>query len=439
MPGTFLPMRRILIISPHYPPSNLAAVHRTRLFARHLPAFGWEPQILTVHERYYEERLDMDLCRLLPAGQRIHTCRAFPVTRPRLVGDIGLRGFIFLYHAARRIIREQRIDLLYIPIPSFYGALLGRLLHAATGIPYGIDYIDPWVQVFPGSEKTFSRHWWSTWLSGRLEPIAVRRAAWITGVAEGYFKGVQERNPHLLRDCLFRAMPYGGEETDHEALLGMDREAYLFPRSGKYRFVYAGALLPKAHAPLDAIFRAIASSPDDFADVEFHFIGTGLRPDDPDSHTVRPHAERHGLWGSVVFEHARRIPYLDVLIHLAAADAVFILGSTEPHYTPSKTYQAVLSGKPILAVLHGESTAVGILRETGAGQVLDFPGEAGVDGIADRFIDTFRAFRSFADTFDPRQVDRKAFDAYSARAVTRQLADLLDRVFKSQNLAMQPA
>jgi glycosyltransferase involved in cell wall biosynthesis len=234
-------------------------------------------------------------------------------------------------------------------------------------------------------------------------------------------------------------MPYGGEETDHEALLGMDREAYLFPRSGKYRFVYAGALLPKAHAPLDAIFRAIASSPDDFADVEFHFIGTGLRPDDPDSHTVRPHAERHGLWGSVVFEHARRIPYLDVLIHLAAADAVFILGSTEPHYTPSKTYQAVLSGKPILAVLHGESTAVGILRETGAGQVLDFPGEAGVDGIADRFIDAFRAFRSFADAFDPRQVDRKAFDAYSARAVTRQLADLLDRVFKSQNLAMQPA
>ena len=29
-------LRKILIISPHFPPSNLAAVHRSRLFAQHL-------------------------------------------------------------------------------------------------------------------------------------------------------------------------------------------------------------------------------------------------------------------------------------------------------------------------------------------------------------------------------------------------------------------
>ena len=54
-------MRKILIISPHFPPSNLAAVHRSRLFAHHLPAFGWEPIILTVHEKFYEEKLDHNL------------------------------------------------------------------------------------------------------------------------------------------------------------------------------------------------------------------------------------------------------------------------------------------------------------------------------------------------------------------------------------------
>ncbi len=48
-----------------------------------------------------------------------------------------------------------------------------------------------------------------------------------------------------------------------------------------------------------------------------------------------------------------------------AADGVFILGSTEPHYTPSKPYQGVLSGKPILAVLHKESTAVNVIKESG--------------------------------------------------------------------------
>lgn len=421
-------MRKILIITPHYPPSNLAAVHRTRLFARHLPSFGWEPHILTVHERYYEETPDWDLCRLLPDGQQISKSRAIPVTRPRLIGDIGLRGFPFLYLEALRLIREERVDLLYIPIPSFYGSLLGRLLHERTGIPYGIDYIDPWVQVFPGSERRFSRHWWSTKLSRFLEPIAVKKAAWVTGVAEGYYRGVRERNPRLADTCLFGAMPYGGEAADHEAVHALGRKAYLFQGNGAYRLVYAGALLPKAHAPLDAIFGAVAASREDYSGVEFHFIGTGTSPDDPEGFNVRPHAERHGLWGSHVFEYPRRIPYLDVLVHLEAADAVFILGSTEPHYTPSKTYQAVLSGKPILATLHRDSTAVGILREAGAGLVLDFDGEQGVSGIRRNFTQAFRDFRVFARGFDPSQVDRKAFEPYSALEVTRSLADLLEKV-----------
>ena len=420
--------RRILIITPHYPPSNLAAVHRSRLFAQHLPSFGWEPIILTVHERFYEEALDHDLERLLPEGQRIIKTDAFSVTRPRLIGDIGLRGFLQLYRAARKLIRDEGVDLLYIPIPSFYGALLGRLLHANTGIRYGIDYIDPWVQFFPGSEKKWSRHWWSTVLSRILEPIAVKHASFITGVAEGYYKGVIDRNPRLSTHCLFAAMPYGGEQADHQAVAGLGRKPYLFQRNDKLQFVYAGAMLPKAYGPLEAIFRAISEDREAFSDVEFHFIGSGQRPNDPEGYNIRPYAERFGLWGTIIHEYPARIPYLDVLVHLEAADAVFILGSTEAHYTPSKTYQGVLSGKPILAVLHEASTAVQVLRETRAGIVLDFPGEAGVAGICRQFPESFRSFRSFYAEFDPEIVDMRAFDQYSARQVTQTLADLLDRV-----------
>src|SRR5258705_5456434 len=118
--------RRILIISPHFPPSNLAAVHRSRLFAQHLPEFDWEPIILTIHEKFYEEHPDWNLAALLPVGLRIEKAGAFPLTRPRTIGDIGLRGFFQLYRKARRLIRKENIDFLYIPIPSFYTALLGR-------------------------------------------------------------------------------------------------------------------------------------------------------------------------------------------------------------------------------------------------------------------------------------------------------------------------
>ncbi len=421
--------KKILIITPHYPPSNLAAVHRSRLFAEHLPDYGWEPLLLTVDEHYYEEELDWNLFKLLPQSQRIEKVKAFGVTRPRLIGDIGLRGFFQLYKRAKQLIQREAIDFLYIPIPSFYVSLIGRWLHERTGIAYGIDYIDPWVHKFPGSDKRFSRHWLSTKVAKFLEPIAVKKCSLITGVAEGYYKGVLERNPQLQQRVITGAMPYGGEEKDHHQVKQLQIVPYLFkPNKEKLQLVYAGAMLPKAYAPLERIFKTIAANKSLFEQVEFHFIGTGSRANDPESHNIKPLALQYGLWDTIVFEYPKRIPYLDVLIHLDAAAGVFILGSTEPHYTPSKTYQAVLSNKPILAVLHEKSTAATTLNTTRAGIVLPFDGEQGLDYLESQFSSRFTEYLSFCKNFNPAQVDRKAFDAYSAKSVTYELVKLLNQV-----------
>jgi hypothetical protein len=419
-------MKKILIISPHFPPSNLAGVHRSRLFAQHLPQFGWEPVILTVHEDYYEEALDWNLHQLLPPGLHIEKVKAFRITKPRLIGDIGLRAFFQLRKKALEIVRKENIDFIYIPIPSFYVALIGPYLHRKTGIKYGIDYIDPWVHQFPGSDKILSRHWFSTKIAKWLEPKAVQKASLVTGVAEGYYQGVIERNPALANTCLFGAMPYGGEILDHERLKELHLKPYLFSPNNKFQLLYAGAMLPKAYGPLEAVFQSIAAHRKDFDNVEFHFIGTGKTADDAEGFNIRKLAEQYGLWQTVVFEYPKRIPYLDVLEHLAIANAVFILGSTEPHYTPSKTYQGVLSKKPIIAVLHAQSTAVNVLRETNAGRVLAFNGEEGVDEIKNDFASFFAAFISFAASFDPGMVDQSKFNQFSALSVTQQLAQLIN-------------
>ncbi len=421
-------MKKILIISPHFPPSNLAAVHRSRLFARHLPAFGWEPVILTVHEKFYEEAPDWNLVKLLPEGLRIEKVSAFPVTRPRLVGDIGIRAFFQLYRKARRLIKTEKFDFLYIPIPSFYAALLGRWLHGSTGISYGIDYIDPWVHHFPGSDKTFSRHWWSSKIATLLEPVAVKKASLITGVAEGYYQGVRDRNPHLEGICLFGAMPYGGEPLDHRKLRELDLQPYLFEKeSGSLDLVYAGAFLPRAVEPLKAIFQSIRENPEPFRNTRFHFVGTGKPGKGDERYGIRKIAEQYGLWGTIVREYPDRIPYLDVLIHLQSADGVFVLGSTEPHYTPSKVYQGVLSDKPVLAVLHRLSSANEVLQESGAGLVLPFDGEKDLESIRAGFAPLFEIWKSFCAAFKPEQVNQNAFNAYSAENTTGQLVKLLDQ------------
>jgi hypothetical protein len=422
-------MNKILIIYPHFPPSNLAGVHRPRLFAQHLPSFGWDPVILTVHEDYYEEALDWNLHKLIPGGMRIEKVKAYRVTKPRLIGDIGLRAFFQLRKKALELVRKEKIDFVYIPIPSFYVALIGPYLHRKTGVKYGIDYIDPWVHTFPGSQKIFSRHWFSSKIAGLLEPIAVRKVSLITGVAEGYYEPVLERNPYLKTQAVCGGMPYGGEIKDHELLDQLDIKPYLFSRKpGKMLLVYAGAMLPKAFGPLEAVFKSIAANPVQFKSVEFHFIGTGKTPDDPEGFNIKPLARQYGLWETVVYEYPKRIAYLDVLIHLDMADAIFILGSTEPHYTPSKTYQGVLSKKPIMAVLHQKSTAAGILKATRAGLALSFDGENGLNKIRDEFAFLFEEFISFKQAYDPKQVDQPLFNNYSAKAVTAKLVDLLNRV-----------
>ncbi len=422
-------MKKILIIAPHFPPSNLAATHRSRLFAMHLPEFGWEPTILMVHEDYYEEKHDWNLVRLLPKGLRLEKVAAYKVTKPRVIGDIGLRAFRQLTAKAIELVRKEKIDFLYIPIPSFYIALIGRIVHAKTGVPYGIDYIDPWVHEFPGQDKIFSRHWFSSKLAGLLEPIAIKNAALITGVAEGYYKGVIERNPALAQKALFGAMPYGGEQEDYEITAGMDALPYVFtPNKEKIRLVYAGAMLPKAYGPLRKIFEAIVAHPHIFANVEFQFIGTGKSPNDAQGYNIKPLAEEFGLWQTIVFEHPQRIPYLDVLIHLKHAHGVFVLGSTEPHYTPSKIYQGVLSQKPVLAVLHTQSTAVDILNRSHAGIVLAFDGESELEKIKTQFPALMQQYKTALPAFNPANVDRKVFDQYSAKEVTRQLAELLNKI-----------
>ena len=189
-------------------------------------------------------------------------------------------------------------------------------------------------------------------------------------------------------------------------------------------------MLPKAYSPLEEVFKTIAAQKHNYNDVEFHFIGSGKSPNDLKGYNIKPLAEKYGLWQSIVFEYPARIPYLDVLVHLEVADAVFILGSTEPHYTPSKLYQGVLAGKPILAILHSASTAVQLLEQSNAGLVLSFNGEEDLEKVGIELPSLFGHFKNFINQFDKKQVNQEVFSKYSAYAVTSQLAILLDTAYE---------
>ncbi len=420
-------MKRVALVAAHFPPSNLAGVHRARLWAQHLHEFGWQPIIVTTHWRYYEEALDWELCELLDPYLEIIRTAALPTKPVRPVGDIGVRGFAWHLAALRRLIRERRVDFLHITIPSFYSALLGELAVKDQPIAFGIDYIDPWLHVWPEPEWRPSKAWVSKKLAEVLEPRAVRRASLITGITEGYYSGVFERNPHLHRQAIAAAMPYGNSARDFEIVARSSREPYLFnPNDGAFHMIYAGAMLPKAHQILECLFAALvlirAERPDLYSRLQIHFVGTGKSANDPGGHNILPRAAEFRL-EKIISEHPQRIPYIDVLSHLVQASAILVLGSTEAHYSPSKIYQSVQAKRPIFAFLHSASAAVRVVQSSNAGVVIEIT-ETGLP--EPRYLASRLATFIRDPQYDPSHVNWSKFEAYSARESTRKLALALD-------------
>lgn len=415
-----------MIITSHYPPSNLTGVHRARLFAKYLPQFGWNPIILTVDESFYEEKLDFHLKELIPKGQHIERVKAFSISKPRLVGDLGLRAFFHLKKKASEIIQANKIDFVFILIPSFYLSLLGPLLHRTHGVKYGIDYIDPWVHVFPGSEKIFSRHWFSTKLSKILEPIAVRRASLISSVSSSYIQPIFERIQDLTKSLRILSVPYGWDPEERLIIQEFKKETYLFKQSGKLKLIYSGAFLPKSEEVLRKFLFCIKKNLEFFEDVEIHFIGTDVSKSYPKRLSITEIASNFDLLGTVIFEHPERLSYFDLFSHIQASDGLFILGSTETHYTPSKLFNAFITEKPVFAILHPNSTARQIIEEAQWG-VTSLYSNTSNEEFSSNVIKQFKDWKSktISKTWDFK-IDKAK--KYTVQALTDKLASALSEI-----------
>lgn len=431
-------MKTVVLIAPHFFPSFLPSVHRARLWSYHLAEFGWKPIVVTTDSRYYECQTDDELLTLLPDELQVVRTRAIPTKPIRLIGNLGYRSLWWYYQAVRKIAASEPVDFVHITCDSFPASLVGRPIDRFLGIPYGIDYQDPWIAETPVHHRPFSKAWLAQRSSAIMEPIALRRARLVTGINELYFASALRRNPHVLERAEAAGMPFGSSDRDFALLANHPRKTFIFePADGKLHLLYAGALLPKAHGVLERLFGAVQlllKKPGWSDRLRIHFVGTGMHESDPtQGHTVLPYIDKWKL-GGIVDEMPSRIKYIDVLNHLAASSAVLVIGSTEPHYSPSKIYQGVLSRRPVFALLHEDSSAVGVLRDSNAGEVTTFRPDALPDSaiLADKLECFLTDFH-----YDAGKVNWAAFDRESARESTRLFAAALDRALERDLLERQ--
>lgn len=419
-------MKNVLIIYPHWHPANLAGVHRPRLIGNFLPEHGWHPIILTVKEEFFEETPDLDFKKTFRDHYEVHRVDAKPLTKVRIFGDIGIRSFSQLYRGAKKIIEEKKIDFIWIPVPSYYPALLGRRLYSKYKIPYGIDYIDPWVRDMKNYPSSGLRQRLALGIAKVLEPIAVKKAALISGVAKAYYQGVLDRNDKK-GNMLDVAMPYGFDPKDHDIQLDIDTpwqdEKDVIP------YIYAGAFLPNSASFFHSFFKTIKKFRNNntwHSNIKLYFIGTGLYP----GTTIQDIANTYGL-NDIVIEKRERLPFLNILYFLSQAKGVLAIGSPSPHYTASKIFQSILSKRPVFAFFHEKSTVVDILTEANAHQFLMIYGETDTEeGLNNRLEDILKSYFLTETNWN---VDLESLNKYSAKVSAKVLVDAFDTILERNN------
>ncbi|MFT6371247.1 MAG: hypothetical protein ACJAWH_002334 [Maribacter sp.] len=417
-------MKTVLIIYPHWVPANLAGVQRPRLIGNYLKQFGYQPVLLTVDPHYYEEPLDPLMEKTVSEDIEVVYTKAYRVTKPRLIGDIGLRAFPFLKKEALRLCKARTIDFIWIPIPSFYTALLGRIIHDKTRIPYGIDYIDPWVRDITNQNDFRAKL--SQFVAKSLEPYAVKKAVLITGVSTPYYQPVIDRNFEI--EPIHAGMPYGFDPNDHKIVLTSLKYPWEEEKDCK-PWLYAGAFLPNSHLFVQSFFESIAAlKVEDNWDerIRLYFIGTGQYP----AKRITAYAKDYGLEG-IVIEHRERFPFLHILNFLSKADRVMLFGSTEKHYTASKTFQCLLSARPLLSMLHNQSSAVAVIREANADVGL-MPYEEN-----DSKLDIIKKLKPIVQAFQNKiswRLDLKPLDRYTSKQSAKVLAAAIDEVLVKAQL-----
>jgi hypothetical protein len=423
--------RTALIISPYFPPSALAGVHRARHLAKHLPAAGWTPIVVCVDEAFHEERLDPGLAALVPDSVEIVKVSALSprVCRAIGFGEISLRAWQPLRAAVMRLLETRDVGAVLITGSPFYPMLLADEIKRRFGVPVVLDFQDPWISAWGATQPRFSKAGFSHWLSERLEPKAIAAADFITSVSETQNVEMRERYP-LLRAERMAAIPIGGDPEDYDAL----RQAPADDRFGLFRpgtltLCYVGTCMPRSWPLLEVLFAAFAKARREhtgaMAGVRMIFVGTSNQPNDLTTERVMPLAETAGV-ADAVQEVPQRVPFLEALGILARADGILLVGSDEPHYTASKIYPGLMAGRPYLSMFHRLSSSHDILSRAGGGIALGFDGKAALPKIVGPLADAI--IRLATDAASLGRADPAAYAAFAASEIAGRYARIFDDI-----------
>jgi glycosyl transferase family 4 len=415
-------MKRLLLVTSSYAPVMIADMQRARMLAWDLPAVGWEVEVLAPNKELQRKgTIQPDSNHLFNPDVIAYSVAPDEALLLRLlkIRAIGWRAFRPLYRKGLELLKRGHFDLIYISTAQFNLFCLGRLWWQRTGVPYVLDFHDPWVR------RDRYRTTRSSWkrridrvLSRFLESFAVRKAAGIVSVSPNYLEQLQSRYPNAtaLQNGRTMVVPFAAVERDLQNRSPVTHDA-------RRRIVYVGAggaIMRKSFARICELISNLDCNFIDNVRIELYGTSSDWNPSMP--RELELIAKEYGLH-EIVSEEPVYIPYLAAIQKIQAADGLLILGVDDPAYMPSKLFLYALTGKPLLVCLHGLSQAQKYFQKAPKiGHLIRFE-----DRVAEE--SDLQSVKDFLDEVRQRKLmDRqKALNPWLSGAMSRQHVELFER------------
>jgi len=402
-----------------------------------LPFFrenGWQPTVLAVQAEQVAAPQDPWLEEGLPKDVEVIRVKARGLGWSRIpgLGTLDYRALGALRRAGNALLQARHFDLIYFSTTVFGVHVLGSWWKRRFGVPFAMDYQDPWVSDYydehpeitpPGGRLKYAV---TQWLAKRNEPGVLKACSGITSVSPDYPRQLNIRYPEL-NNYESLVLPFPGSKRDLERIGNGGKIGYSYD-TDMTNWIYVGVSGPYMNLSVSALFSAMkAWSENDLGvaeNIKLHFIGTSYAPAGSGTPSILPIAERYGLADRVV-EQTDRVPYSEMLRLLKTADALIVPGSDDPAYTASKIYPYLLARRPLLCIFHENSSVVELIDKVGGGVVVSFGNNDTTERIAERVYQKWLVSGAHRQVMD---LDKAAFEPYTDRASAARLCEFFDKL-----------
>lgn len=386
-----------MFITYYFPPSGGPGVQRVLRFLSALPKLGWQPVVLTVKEGDYPVR-DASLLAKVPPGVRVQRTfipepyrlyRKFTKRKEGEALDLAalalgenetlslrerlallLRDWLFIpdprtgwlpfaVPAGLKLIREEKIDLIFSSAPPNTVHLVACWLKRLSGKKWVADFRDPWFKYLaPKRRSAVPRK-----IDEALSRGVVKHADYLVWVCEGVRKEMARTTGENLPEKE-TIITNGYDRSDFENLPAK--------RDSKFTVTYVGSLFVRYD--LTAFIQALAVLVQEHKNFQqdFRLVFCG----------VVDEGVKEKLLASNFGSNIDFLGYQDHRTTLtkmvsSALLLLYIIDSFEGKNIPtSKLFEYLGAQRPILALAPRDSDAARILSKTRAGSIVP-PNDSG--------------------------------------------------------------